>query len=108
MDLPGGLTGRERVVQDIRRGSGELVLTAGPGQGHPVQVVTEIERRVVDPARVVEPEGDGHQSAPQGCDGVHLGIERADHPLERIPPRGASGSRTHAYATSSGSSGVSE
>ncbi len=85
-DLPERSAPIERAAGHLRDHLVELVTTAGRRGGAHVDVVVEVEPRILDPPRVVELQGRGDDAPPQGRQQVEALLQLLLEPLEGVPP----------------------
>jgi hypothetical protein len=81
-ELPQGLRPLQRSAREVPDEVRELAQAPGRGDGGAAQVVVEVERGILDPVRLGEPERILDETAPQGREQVEAPLEDAPHHRE--------------------------
>ena len=87
VELPEWPAAVERDAGDVADELGQLAQRAGRRHGDPLEVVSQLEVRVLDPERVSEPERHLAQPAAEGRQLVQPALDQLDDALERVAPR---------------------
>ncbi len=85
--LPRRLIRIERMAHDLGHQGGQLGVTSGSGQRHPMKVVIEVEVGIIDPPWMIEPEGDGHEASTEGDESRDTIGQHVSDRLERVTTR---------------------
>jgi len=99
VELPQGPCPVEMARRDAGDLLGELVVVAGGGQGQVAHVEVEVEIRVLDPQRVVHPEGDLDHPTAQRREQVQRDSTRSRTRSKVRPPSTVVGSSTDTLPT---------
>ncbi len=84
--LPGRLLGRERAPHHLGDLGPELRITPRCRKGDAVQMVGQVEIRVVHPTRMVQPERDGHKPAAERLQRRDPRLQDGSDAFEAVPP----------------------